>query len=760
MAEPGTRRIYSNAGFDLLGDHLAAVTGIACADYLRQALCEPLGLSATALVGPPHRGGESSVGDLAVVAAELLNPGRLVHPTTVAELATVQFPGLSGVVPGFGRQDHERLGPRLRDPRLASRRTGPGPATRRRRTGTSAGPARSSGSTRWPGSGWSCSPTPSSSSGPRTPGRRSRTRCCRPTWPGSRSARTAVRTAACRRRTARSAAPPGAGARPLGQQLQHPVVVDPAGRSAKCPTRRGDVEVADAHARRRRRARAGPSRPRSTRRCPARPQPGQRGRRRARSTHPSSRWRHRRRGPDRPLPVDVDARPVPLPVGHVAEPRRRRRHAHPGRRRARRGRRRTAGTSSRHDRARLRAGDLLLQHRRDQRVPHQPGARRTAGPACAGARRPPAGGGRRTRPRVVAAPSRAGRPSDDHAAPGPHACMTTVPSPRRAQRRSSPARPGSSPARQTAPSGSAEGRVAAAAAQRSERHRPGRRGRAVAMRTAPAATPGLQPSVLPTCGAAGSDVRGEPHGVRRRARRPGQTRMPGRSSQCGADAPPGRRPPRPRHHGALLDAAPAADRPTGVHDRRPSLHTGAVEQHRAVHPGARADRARPRRPSCRRPRARRARSGAPSSTSASPGRPGQRGRRRDAAHEVGRAAHEVGRACPCRASRRRRRARTRARPPPAAPGTSPAPPRPAGPVGMDSITDAAEDVAAGVDLVGRRVRRSSPGTPAPARRRRSAREPNARGSCDPHEVQGDVGVVAPVRARRRGQVGARTARRR
>ena len=129
VAEPGTRRIYSNAGFDLLGDHLAAVTGIACADYLRQALCEPLGLSATALVGPPHRGGESSVGDLAVVAAELLNPGRLVHPTTVAELATVQFPGLSGVVPGFGRQDHNDwgLGFEIRDSK-SPHWTGPGNA--------------------------------------------------------------------------------------------------------------------------------------------------------------------------------------------------------------------------------------------------------------------------------------------------------------------------------------------------------------------------------------------------------------------------------------------------------------------------------------------------------------------------------------------------------------------------------------------------------------------------------------------------------
>ena len=117
VAKPGTRRIYSNAGFDVLGDHLAAATGISCADYLHQALCEPLGLTRTALVGPPHRGGEASVADLATVAAELLDPAKVLHPTTVAELATVQFPGLSGVVPGFGRQPTNDwgLGVEIRD---------------------------------------------------------------------------------------------------------------------------------------------------------------------------------------------------------------------------------------------------------------------------------------------------------------------------------------------------------------------------------------------------------------------------------------------------------------------------------------------------------------------------------------------------------------------------------------------------------------------------------------------------------------------
>jgi CubicO group peptidase (beta-lactamase class C family) len=104
IAKPGTRRIYSNAGFDVLGDRLAAATGFTCAEYLRQGVCEPLELASTELVGRPHGGGRSTVADLTRVAAELLSPGRLLHPSTVAQLATVQFPGLSGVVPGFGRQ--------------------------------------------------------------------------------------------------------------------------------------------------------------------------------------------------------------------------------------------------------------------------------------------------------------------------------------------------------------------------------------------------------------------------------------------------------------------------------------------------------------------------------------------------------------------------------------------------------------------------------------------------------------------------------
>jgi CubicO group peptidase (beta-lactamase class C family) len=39
-----------------------------------------------------------------------VRPGRLLHPSTVAALATVQFPGLSGVVPGYGRQQDNDWG--------------------------------------------------------------------------------------------------------------------------------------------------------------------------------------------------------------------------------------------------------------------------------------------------------------------------------------------------------------------------------------------------------------------------------------------------------------------------------------------------------------------------------------------------------------------------------------------------------------------------------------------------------------------------
>ena len=141
VAKPGTRRIYSNAGFEVLGAHLATETGIAVADYLHQAVCEPLGLRATVLAGSCAHAARSTVADLATVAGELLVPGRLLHPSTVVELATVQFPGLSGVVPGYGRQPTSDwgLGVEIRDgksPHWTGSRNSPGTYGHFGRSGT------------------------------------------------------------------------------------------------------------------------------------------------------------------------------------------------------------------------------------------------------------------------------------------------------------------------------------------------------------------------------------------------------------------------------------------------------------------------------------------------------------------------------------------------------------------------------------------------------------------------------------------------
>ncbi|WP_328732580.1 beta-lactamase family protein [Streptomyces caniferus] len=103
MAEPGTRRLYSNTGFEALGDHLAQATDIPFAQYLHEAVLAPLGMTATDLPGSPAKDGVSTVADLVRFAAELQAP-RLLAPQTLAEATQVAFPGLTGVLPGYGHQ--------------------------------------------------------------------------------------------------------------------------------------------------------------------------------------------------------------------------------------------------------------------------------------------------------------------------------------------------------------------------------------------------------------------------------------------------------------------------------------------------------------------------------------------------------------------------------------------------------------------------------------------------------------------------------
>ncbi|AUA14081.1 Penicillin-binding protein 4* [Streptomyces malaysiensis subsp. malaysiensis] len=103
VAAPGNRRLYSNAGFEVLGDHIAKATEIPFPEYLRQAVLEPLGMTATELPGSPAKDGVSTVDDLALFAAELQAP-RLLAAETLAEATSVVHPGRTGVLPGYGHQ--------------------------------------------------------------------------------------------------------------------------------------------------------------------------------------------------------------------------------------------------------------------------------------------------------------------------------------------------------------------------------------------------------------------------------------------------------------------------------------------------------------------------------------------------------------------------------------------------------------------------------------------------------------------------------
>jgi CubicO group peptidase (beta-lactamase class C family) len=115
IARPGTRRIYSNSGYEALADHLSRRAGIPFAEYLRAAVLEPLGLGAD-LRGSAGSGLRGSLDDLTALARELLVP-RLVAPETLAEMTEAQFPGLGGVLPGVGRFEPNDwgLGPELKD---------------------------------------------------------------------------------------------------------------------------------------------------------------------------------------------------------------------------------------------------------------------------------------------------------------------------------------------------------------------------------------------------------------------------------------------------------------------------------------------------------------------------------------------------------------------------------------------------------------------------------------------------------------------
>ena len=98
------RRMYSNAGFEMIGQALAAASDMSLSTYFTEAVAEPLGMTQTDLYGSAGFGARSCVSDLLKFVAELLNP-TLISAETFQLATRPHFEHLAGVLPGFGHQD-------------------------------------------------------------------------------------------------------------------------------------------------------------------------------------------------------------------------------------------------------------------------------------------------------------------------------------------------------------------------------------------------------------------------------------------------------------------------------------------------------------------------------------------------------------------------------------------------------------------------------------------------------------------------------
>ena len=104
LAAPGTRRIYSNIGFDVLGTLVEERAGAPFAAALESWVLAPLGMDATVLHERASQGLYGPLDDLIAFARELQRP-TLLATDAFAEATTIAFPGLVGVLPGVGRFD-------------------------------------------------------------------------------------------------------------------------------------------------------------------------------------------------------------------------------------------------------------------------------------------------------------------------------------------------------------------------------------------------------------------------------------------------------------------------------------------------------------------------------------------------------------------------------------------------------------------------------------------------------------------------------
>lgn len=98
------RRIYSNTGIERAAAEVAGAAGMPFADYLREAVFEPLGMAHASLRGSAAHGVHADLDDMVRWLGEMLRPS-LIAPSSYAEVVSPQYPSLAGIVPDVGRFD-------------------------------------------------------------------------------------------------------------------------------------------------------------------------------------------------------------------------------------------------------------------------------------------------------------------------------------------------------------------------------------------------------------------------------------------------------------------------------------------------------------------------------------------------------------------------------------------------------------------------------------------------------------------------------
>ena len=140
IARPGSRRIYSNTGIELAAAHLADAAAMPFGDYLREAVFDALGMSATVLRGSPAHGVWSTLGDQLRWIQELRVPRSRSPPPCSSPNSVASSPVSAVSTRARGGSASRSAG--------RSGHTGPAVATPHARLDTSAAQVLCSGWTR------------------------------------------------------------------------------------------------------------------------------------------------------------------------------------------------------------------------------------------------------------------------------------------------------------------------------------------------------------------------------------------------------------------------------------------------------------------------------------------------------------------------------------------------------------------------------------------------------------------------------------